>query len=207
MGSAWSKVGNDPEAGKEAAALHDKINVFCITPIVGLTIWSLAGGGPPVRKALTWSTLCYILYDIGYHFVVPNCQPSRFRLSTILFHHVVTAWLVAHPAIHPEQNTMTALSTIVEINTLVLTLQKCYKRQAYQIAFYATWVGMRLAWYPYLIYYYYLSITSWQGYKLAPGYYMSQVVGTQIALCSLNFLWTAEVIYNMLNAKKKDKEA
>merc|ERR1712039_962917 len=101
----------------------------------------------------------------------------------------------------------TAYSTIVEFNTMFITLQRLFKWKLCQLGFYGTWVTMRLGWFPYLVYFYHKTLTTdgvFPAETVQPlSYTWNQVVGSQIALCGLNFLWTGEVVYGMLKPKKK----
>eukprot|EP00448_Togula_jolla_P035737 CAMPEP_0170626952 /NCGR_PEP_ID=MMETSP0224-20130122/31657_1 /TAXON_ID=285029 /ORGANISM="Togula jolla, Strain CCCM 725" /LENGTH=147 /DNA_ID=CAMNT_0010953809 /DNA_START=119 /DNA_END=562 /DNA_ORIENTATION=- len=143
----------------------------------------------------------YVACDVVYNTIDPQCQPGKFRLSTILFHHFVTMWLVLHPWQHPENGHLTAYSTVVELNTLFITLQRLFKSKFCQMGFYATWLSMRLMWYPYLIRRYHNAIVQWGAAPLT--YTWWQVVGSQCVLVGLNFVWTGEVLYGMLRRKRK----
>lgn len=187
---------------KAAAAQHDRLNLYAITPLVVLTLAALATAShPTICATLSFATAAYIVADIIYNAVVPECQPNAFRWATIMLHHFVTFWLVLHPCLHLENSDMTALATIVEINTLILTANRDLKWKSLTYAFYFTWVTMRLVWYPYLAIYNHARITTW-GAKMYD-YYWMQTVGTVVILCALNWLWTFEVLAGILSKKPK----
>ena len=127
-------------------------------------------------------------------------QPSTQRLATILLHHVAAGVLVLHPLQYPEHHGyLTAYATIVEVNTLFHSLSKKFKGQkAFVHAFHATWVGLRLGWYPYLLAVVFPRVM--QGYSDRVYW---QVVGSQAVLVGLNLLWTTEVVYGLLRPKKR----
>jgi hypothetical protein len=189
---------------KEAAATHDRFNLYAVTPLVILTLASYTSTSQLTHEVLSYATLTYVVCDILYNLAVPQCQPNLTRWATIMLHHVVTVWLVLHPCLHRENADMTAGATIVEINTLILTVNRNLKWKSLTYAFYFTWVTMRLIWYPYLTYVHHVRMTGW-GAKLFD-YYYNQTIGTVVVLCALNWLWTYEVVSGLLAKKPKQKQ-
>lgn len=190
---AGAKLQDDVAAGKAAAALHDRFNIVAMTPVTLLTVHTLIWPSLEVDTMLTYFTFSYILVDIVYHLMAPHCQPNAFRLRTILFHHSVTACLLLWPIQNPEWRCESKKLTVVEINTIILTVNKGLKWRSLQIAFLTTWVSMRLMWKPYLVYIYHQeAVAVGRASLLDLGYW--QVVVTMASLCVLNFLWTAEVL-------------
>ena len=123
----------------------------------------------------------------------------------------VKMWIFSHFKWSIEKNIMpeekypeahgylTAYATIVEVNTLFHSLSKKFKGQtAFVHAFHATWIGLRLGWYPYLLAVVFPRVM--QGYSDRVYW---QVVGSQAVLVGLNFIWTAEVVYGLLRPKKR----
>lgn len=185
-------TGRTVEEHKLAAARHEDFNLFAIPPLVVLTLLSLWARSPQVNKFLSFSTEGYIVVDTFYNLIVPHCQPSAFRLWTIVIHHLMTGWLTLHPCLYEENNDMTAWWTTVEINTLILTVNRKLKSAFLTKVFFATWAIMRLIWYPYLTYISHVRILGWGA---APcGYHHLQIVLSGILLCALNWLWTFEVV-------------
>lgn len=190
------------QSGKEAAAAHDHFNLYAVTPLVVLTFCALVQP-EPWGYYLSVATLLYIIADIAYNALVPECQPNTTRWATIMLHHVVTLWLVLHPVLHAENANMTAACTIVEINTLILTVNRNLKWKSLTYAFYFTWVTQRLIWYPYVIYYNHATIVRWGAKPF--DYFYCQTVVTIAVLCVLNFVWTAEVVVGLMKAKPQKK--
>merc|ERR1712079_252004 len=81
---------------------------------------------------------------------------------------------------------------------LLLTANRLRRYRITEIAFYATWVGMRLLWYPYLVYYFHKTMIAWGAMPALADYSYCQVVGSMVGLNGLNFFWTAELLVNML---------
>eukprot|EP00913_Durusdinium_trenchii_P003905 g3614.t1 len=129
--------------------IHDRFNLFMIPPLVLLTGCSLASPSRMTHNALAWSVLSYMLLDIAYNLLAPECQPTWCRWVTILIHHVTAAWLVCFPINHQDFGDLTAYCTLVEVNTLFLTLFKVF----------------RLLWYPYLVYHFH-EVVSGGGFKV-----------------------------------------
>jgi len=192
------------EMCRRAADIHDRFNIAAITPLVSLTVAAFARPCRSTDVTLSYSTFTYILVDIVYHLLVPRIQPSFFRFSTIMAHHLVTAWLLLHPILHPEHAHFTKYCTIVEINTLFLTMNKFLKWKLMQFGFYSTWVGMRLVWYPYLIKRFHDTMIRWGATPALTDYNYCQVVGSLGVLCGFNYVWTAEVVAKLLRNKKKN---
>merc|ERR1712060_36792 len=115
-------------------------------------------------------------------------------------------WLLLDPIVHSEHLHLTKLCTIVEINTLLLTANRLRRHRIMEIAFYGTWVCMRLLWYPYLIHYFHKTLIAWGAMPTLADYSYCQVVGSMVGLNGLNFFWTAELLVNMLYNKRQDTQ-
>mmetsp|Transcript_55695 Transcript_55695/g.156258 ORF Transcript_55695/g.156258 Transcript_55695/m.156258 type:complete len:205 (-) Transcript_55695:98-712(-) len=193
----------DPLLGrrKAAGARHDTFNLVFIPPLVALTILSLLLATDTLHYLLTWSVLGYVVLDILYHLVDPYCQPDFLRWATIVFHHLVVVWLAAHPLQQPQNLSFTAWATIVEVNTVCQVFNRAFKLKIFRIGFLVTWFGLRLIWYPVLIYSFH-GVLMRQGVELFSHTYC-QVVGSQVLLVMLNAFWTAE----FLLAKKPQEAA
>mmetsp|Transcript_85247 Transcript_85247/g.244788 ORF Transcript_85247/g.244788 Transcript_85247/m.244788 type:complete len:220 (-) Transcript_85247:130-789(-) len=205
MAGLDGKAADEAAKGKAASLMHDRFNMVFIPPIVALTGLSLLKSSDRqagVHTALTWTTFGYIVADIFYNALVPRCQPGKVRLGSILFHHFVTCWLLWHPIKFPDEGHITALCTIVEVNTVFQTMNKIWKRKIFQQGFMATWFSMRLLWYPYLVYRFHWHM-KYEFMVDVGSYEYCQVVGSQFLLSGLNFFWTAE----FLAAGKKNNGA
>ena len=196
---------NDQLAESRAAtAIHDELNVVCITLLVVLTLASLCWQTASTQQLLSHCTLLYIIADIVYNLLVPHCQPSKFRLGTILLHHVLTAWLLLHPIVNTEHAELTCLCMVVEINTVLHNANKVLKRPWTELAFQLSWVVLRLLWYPYLVFLFHQRITEWGASVMS--FKWLQTVGSMVGLCCLNFVWTAEVAVKMVRKHGETKK-
>ena len=187
---------------RAAAAAHDRMNVGAVAVICALcALCVLLRQSPMANAALSWAVLTYIVGDLFYHAMVPHCQPSPHRRITVVLHHLATLWLVLHPITHPEHAHFTLHGTLVEINTLLHNASKVYKKPALTAAFYASWVGLRLGYCPYLLL---VFDREMRASGAAPwDYTYSQVVGSHAFLCALNVWWTCEVAMGVSKGPKK----
>jgi len=197
--------------GKRAAEIHDKFNFVVISPLVALTGVALLTKSPALQTALSKATLAYIVADIAWNVVAPECQPHQWRWITIMIHHCVTAALVLHPIMHPENADLTAYCTVVEIQTLLLTAHRlCKNNKFFFQAQFAAWVLLRLGLYPYLVRHFHQRMVQWGAQPSLLDFTYCQVVGSQLVLNTLNFIWTWEVYQGMRKSgaftKRKDKE-
>merc|ERR1711871_1274616 len=105
---------------------------------------------PPLRESawLTWGALFYSAFDIGYIYLQP-CVTNRPR--QLYLHHSATL-VLAILGLLTKTESMTAKCLLVEVNTVILTLQKMFRIRSLQPLMLATWGFYRLLWYPYLTY-------------------------------------------------------
>jgi hypothetical protein len=178
---------------KAAALRHDQINVRAVALLLLLTLLSFAR--PTLGPTLSKTTLVYMLGDCAYNIALPHCQPTRARYATILLHHAFTIVLVLLPIQHPELSRFTGLAMLVEVNTLLHNANKVFKRPSLAVAFYASWVILRLVYYPFLLVVFHRALISYTSLQYAQG------VGSFAALCLLNFWWTGEVVVGIMRPK------
>ena len=191
--------------GRAAARVHDLFNVCVITPLVALTLHALHTGSHADELRLTHITLAYIMVDTAWHMVVPHCQPHALRWVTIIVHHAFTAWLLLHPIVTaPEHASFTPLALLVELNTLVHNVNKRWPSPVMAVAFYLSWTGLRLIWFPYLVWRLHLLMTGWGSVPWVSLAYW-QVVGSQLALSLLNYFWSLELVIPLVLGKKKQQ--
>ena len=91
---------------------------------------------------------------------------------------------------------------VVEVNTLILTIQKIYRFKSLQPLMLFTWGLYRLLWYPYLTYeatLYYLPSTS----RFDTSIWL-QIVAAFAVLNALNFYWTREFVQPSKKSGKID---
>jgi len=86
---------------------------------------------------------------------------------------------------------------------MTLMLNKALKWKLTKIGFYATWVCLRLVWWPYLIKLFHDALLQWGAEPALTDYNYCRVLGSLGVLCGFNYLWTAEVVANILCTRKK----
>mmetsp|Transcript_45539 Transcript_45539/g.125754 ORF Transcript_45539/g.125754 Transcript_45539/m.125754 type:complete len:93 (-) Transcript_45539:231-509(-) len=91
---------------------------------------------------------------------------------------------------------------LVELNTLCLTLKKVFKIGAMNIGHLATWLTLRLMWYPYLQFY--LHDYFGAKYPVMSLNYI-QPCGSLFVLNLLNWWWTYSLGKNFIGGGKKKK--
>mmetsp|Transcript_49642 Transcript_49642/g.138960 ORF Transcript_49642/g.138960 Transcript_49642/m.138960 type:complete len:216 (-) Transcript_49642:78-725(-) len=192
--------GSAVEGWKRAVFLHDIFNLVFVLPIIVLTCVSLLWPSRYSHGFLSMFTFFYVALDTVYSWWIPQLHPSSFRWATVMVHHFTTLLLLLHPILCQEHGYFTAYCTIVELNTAFLTLQRMLRWRSMQVGFYVTWVGMRLIWYPYLLYLFASTVAA------DPVQTRFQVIGSQAVLCALNFVWTAEVVYGLTVPREHTKK-
>mmetsp|Transcript_98175 Transcript_98175/g.278203 ORF Transcript_98175/g.278203 Transcript_98175/m.278203 type:complete len:234 (-) Transcript_98175:180-881(-) len=186
------------ESVKAAVAKHDHFNIVAISLLVSVTLITMSLPTPWTDGSLTYLTFAYVITDTVYLLWVPHVLPNMSRRITLAVHHLLTMWLLLHPMLHWEHMYMTKSCTIVEINTLLHTANRLRKSRWLEAGFFATWIGMRLCWYPYLIHEFSKTMVAWGAVPAITDYAYCQVVGCIAGLNALNFFWTAELLVNML---------
>ena len=132
---------------------HERFNMFTIPPLALLAILSLGFNEVLLHKLLSWCVLVYTLVDTMYVVAVPHCMPCGSRFITVVLHHMMVVCIVLHPIFHHENLHHTAYCAIVEINTVCITARRVLRWQWLTIAFFATWIVLRLVWNHCLAYY------------------------------------------------------
>ena len=156
---------------------------------------TLTGTVPPTHQPTDAPT--------AYLFVVPACNAEFGMFVSLIVHHVATLVLCL-AAFRLEVTALTKLCMIVELNTLCLTLKKVFKsiKGIMNIGHLATWVTLRLIWYPYLQVYF----NSFFGakYEIMSLDYM-QPCASMFVLNVLNWWWTYSLGKNFIGGGGKKK--
>ena len=78
-------------------------------------------------------------------------QPQIVRApATMLAHHTLTILLLVHALSYAPHLRYVAWLASVEVNTLMLIARRHFKRGWIELAFYASWVVIRMCWFPYV---------------------------------------------------------
>lgn len=141
---------------------------------------------------LSYGALAYSVFDLAYILIQP-CVTNRPKQMTI--HHIATI-VLARVAFVGHTESLTAKCMVVEVNTLVLTIQKLYRIKWLQPFMLATWGFFRLLWYPFLTYQ--VATYYWPGSSRFDMSIWLQIVGSFLVLNALNLYWTLEFVRQMM---------
>jgi hypothetical protein len=158
---------------------------------------------------LSFVALAYLLFDIIYLVLIPECTT---RLTSVLVHHVISAATIV-AAIHIHAEAGIALCLVVEYNTFLLVLKNLqqfsendnasvfskvvsgaaqtvykYTQPGIHAMYMLSWFILRLVYYPFLVlaFHRYLNLPVF-------GYYYHIIVGSTTALTALNYYWTFSI--------------
>jgi hypothetical protein len=137
---------------------HDMANLAALPLITVLSLVSLVSPKEGPRRALAFGMLAYIAADSAWI----AAQPDVVRAPVpLLFHHFGTLILLLHSLSHAPHLRYVACMTLVELNSFFLILRRHVKRLWIELAFAATWLGIRVAWFPYLTGHLVLQCADW----------------------------------------------
>lgn len=132
-----------------AACFHDWTNVVMLSFIFALSLVSLRLGEDSVgHTAVICVTFVYLVADI----IWITFQPGMVKTPmSIIAHHLVTLIVMFDTLEIPAHRANASRALLVEINTVLLTLRRLLGHPLWcEIGFYASWVLVRLIWFPLL---------------------------------------------------------
>lgn len=152
--------------------------------------------------------MLYLVVDTIWIIVIPNCTVTD-RMP-IIVHHVLTGVYAMIPAADSQFSWHMAVVLLVEINTLFLTWKRNVSKDSLlhfllNLAFYLTWVGMRLIGFPILVVFLYYE---WQRYTILKGTPFNCVLLApifQALVTALSFKWTYDMARKMLKGKAEKR--
>lgn len=178
--------------------LHDWFNLVVIALLNVLNLSYLATGE---GFTVFWTTtMLYFLFDTVFVGIYPQSVKSP---VVILSHHLCTALYMLIPYNYPQYHWCMAYCMLVEVNTWLLIARRCIGGRAIELAFYATWVGLRNVFYPYLIWAF---AVEWQNETKACGSPWNPILITpllQAFLTGLNYHWTLQLVVKLLRPAGK----
>ncbi|KAL4431312.1 hypothetical protein ABPG75_006568 [Micractinium tetrahymenae] len=180
------------------AAVHDQVNLLLLPILGGLTIAGLTGHVAP--ELVTHLFLGYVLADMAWVFLIPDAVPSL--PGVILLHHFVTACLLCIPLRYPHLHTYTCIDGLVELNTFFLIARRqCHSlRKFFSLAYWGSFVPMRLVVYPALV-----PVFLSEMRAARAGWWDTLVcVGAQVVLTCFNIMLLA---LSLMNRSKRRSEA
>ena len=155
-----------------------------------------------------YSFISYLIVDTVWISTIPKTlsgSPLPF-----VFHHIIVLVLCSVPYFEPQFDWLMALSLLVEIHPLILTIKRYVPREGHlykclDALFYVTWVLMRIIGFPILFCYY---VVEYQRYSASKGTYLNIILLGPIILgvvTILNYKWSYDMVCN--TSKGEDKAA
>ncbi|KIZ05828.1 hypothetical protein MNEG_2136 [Monoraphidium neglectum] len=142
--------------------------------------------------------MLYFLFDTIFVGLYPSSVKSP---VVILGHHLCTSLYMLIPHFYPAYHWCMSYCMLVEINTWLLIARRRIGGAAITFAFYATWVGLRNIWYPYLIWAF--AVEFEHESKLAGTYLNPTIIAMicQVALTILNYYWTFQLVHKLVRTQ------
>eukprot|EP00930_Biecheleria_cincta_P061160 TRINITY_DN46720_c0_g1_i1.p1 TRINITY_DN46720_c0_g1~~TRINITY_DN46720_c0_g1_i1.p1 ORF type:complete len:226 (-),score=32.86 TRINITY_DN46720_c0_g1_i1:36-683(-) len=134
---------------ERVSLLHDQINVVVLSIIFLMSMVGLIlGEDSPMHVAVIAVTILYLVVDVLWVVLQPRiCKTPM----AIIGHHVVLLIFIMDTLEHASHRVNASRALLVEVNTVLLTLRRLLGRPAWcELGFYATWVLIRLVWFPML---------------------------------------------------------
>ena len=184
---------------------HDAFNLIVLPFVSGTNILYLTSGKDSMLWLQFYLFALYLLFDTLWVTVRPQSVASP---ATIIFHHLICliGWIVPHYS-DPSLSMWTSLGLAVEINTFFLIARRYFGRTLpLQVAFYSTWIILRLLLYPVVLYFFVFKYIEYsmkenQGNFLNTGLF---VLSTMIFLNMLNLKWSCDLFLKSQSLIKKD---
>ena len=134
---------------------HDAFNLVCLPFVIFFNLWFLAD---PTSKVAEYGQFglffAYMVVDSLWVYLVPDSVASP---GTILAHHYVVLFVWIVPFFQGSRTLIqySSYGPLVEINTFCLIARRNVQRfELLQAGFYVSWVGLRVLFYPYVLYHY-----------------------------------------------------
>jgi len=202
-------MGEDKAKEVDACAgLHDTVNIWATLAIFGAAVLSLAGL-PPGHWWVTRVASVYLIFDMVWIGLRPKMVGTP---KSILAHHLVTLGILYDPLTEPAHEIYASCALLVEVNTVLITLRRTLNHAKWvEFLFIASWVLLRLLWFPALECWFFHStfhdLTA-QYFPNAPFEKVRIPLNTTLlfgAIVGLQFFWTISLGKTMLKRGKKAK--
>ena len=139
----------------EASKAHDLFNLVATSAVTTLTFAAFAS--EPWNELLAATMCAYLVADSAWIALRPEIAggQSGGGTATLLYHHAAALLVAAHALTWAPHTHYTSWMTIVEINTLVMMIQKQLApgspaATVANKAFVGSWVATRCLWFPFL---------------------------------------------------------
>jgi len=174
---------------ESAARVHDYFNIAATSVMTTITFAARVNGLWNLRLAYVMAA--YLIFDCVWLGLLPEIVGSGASggAAMLLSHHFAAIGVAWHAATFPLHTRYTSYMAVVEVNTLLLLLKKHMPGKQVKAVldkmFMATWVGLRLVWFPLLL--------MW---LILPGQVYPSLfrrlfcTGCAMWLAALQFLWT-----------------
>lgn len=126
--------------------LHDMYNLAALPVLCAFCFRFLRTGES--FEAFVLVAYGYFFGDLAWVLLNPSCVKSP---GVIAGHHVLTMLYMLYPCLYPQLRHYMAMCLTVELNTFFLILRRVWHVPPVSVAFYLSWVGIRLLVYPYLL--------------------------------------------------------
>ena len=147
--------------------------------------------------------------DSIWVWLVPESVASP---STILSHHLVVllVWIVPHYQGNPTLIRYSSFGPLVEINTWCLIARRNVRDSVFlQFLFYASWIGLRIIFYPVILYDFSLlmitSLSTTSHVDTSGAYFHVSgllILATMVFLNGLNAKWSFDLFKKVFQVKK-----
>jgi len=136
-------------AERTAAEWHDEVNIWVLCLVFILAVLSLMHGMySPGHMVVIVVMTTYLLFDMTWIALVPAIAKTP---VSVILHHIVTLVVICGGIEHAKHRVLASMALLVEINTVLITLRRKLGRPLWcEVGFFATWIGLRLIWFPML---------------------------------------------------------
>jgi len=184
-------------ADLKAWQVHDLFNLATLP--VAIALVGLAFSRAGYRKPLALFMGIYMAIDALWILLRPDVVRAP---GVLLAHHAATVLLVGHTLVHPAHLSWVASFAVVEINTWLLIARRHVGRASARVrailavAFYATWIGIRVLWFPFVALKVWCCSSPWPSGLYGRVAYVGIGV-TATALTVLQCVWSRDVLKMM----------
>ncbi|KAG5185599.1 hypothetical protein JKP88DRAFT_311611 [Tribonema minus] len=144
-GGSWT-------AGR-GAQLHDDMNLVVLLGMALTSMVAMYTRDRALQYGLTVFAVAYMVTDAAW--ILCNMRAVK-SPRTVLGHHAATLAVLIDPYMHPQHALYTCWALLVEANTFLLIARRRFRWGASALVeapFVASWVALRLIWYPFLAFF------------------------------------------------------
>jgi len=203
-------------------AKHDYFNIFALSIMCSANIQFLVlttdlsklgtdeigKGNEQLFQINLFLFMIYVIIDMIWVMFIPTSVLAD--PNSILVHHAVALIMTFVPLQHQQFSWHFAACTIVECNTLFLTIRRNLPKPsiAYvvsEVLFYTTWLVLRLLLFPLLVVFY---TTEYLRFSSQIGTHWNIVLISpvlQFVVTSMSFKWTIDMIRKQFRSKLNSK--